>query len=317
MKRYIHFPQVEGQASRQAHADLPRGHLRARDQQGRLLRPGRASSTTATRRPAGSTSRARCARTPSTCTKLDAVAGLALGARRSCCTTPRCASASGARRGKHGRARPQRRRRRAAVRPRRAAASSTATTAISSFEAGDYLVLPRGTMWRLECAEPLRALLIEATNASLPAARQGPGRRRTPSSTRPCSTRRASTTPSARSRTRQPWRVAVKRRDAVSTVTYPVQPARCGRLARRPVAWRASTCATSAPLMSHRYHLPPSAHTTFVGDRFVVCTFVPRPFETDPGRDEGAVLPQQRRLRRGHLLPRGRLLQPRQHPSRA
>src|SRR3546814_9161109 len=37
------------------------------------------------------------------------------------------------------------------------------------------------------------------------------------------------------------------------------------------------------PLMSHRYHLPPSAHTTFVAQRFVICTFVPRPFETDPG----------------------------------
>ena len=35
--------------------------------------------------------------------------------------------------------------------------------------------------------------------------------------------------------------------------------------------------------MSHRYHLPPSAHTTFLSDRFVVCTFAPRPFETDPG----------------------------------
>ena len=34
--------------------------------------------------------------------------------------------------------------------------------------------------------------------------------------------------------------------------------------------------------MSHRYHLPPSAHTTFVADRFVVCTFAPRPAETDP-----------------------------------
>jgi len=37
------------------------------------------------------------------------------------------------------------------------------------------------------------------------------------------------------------------------------------------------------PLMSHRYHLPPSAHTTFAANRFVVCTFVPRPFESDPG----------------------------------
>jgi homogentisate 1,2-dioxygenase len=35
------------------------------------------------------------------------------------------------------------------------------------------------------------------------------------------------------------------------------------------------------PLMSHRAHLPPSAHTTFVADGFVVCTFLPRPLETD------------------------------------
>ena len=37
------------------------------------------------------------------------------------------------------------------------------------------------------------------------------------------------------------------------------------------------------PVTSARYHLPPSAHTTFTGERFVVCTFAPRPFETDPG----------------------------------
>ena len=35
-----------------------------------------------------------------------------------------------------------------------------------SFEAGDYILIPRGTMWRVECAEALRALLIEATNNS-------------------------------------------------------------------------------------------------------------------------------------------------------
>ncbi len=37
------------------------------------------------------------------------------------------------------------------------------------------------------------------------------------------------------------------------------------------------------PLMSHRAHLPPSAHTTFLSGRFVVCTFAPRPAESDPG----------------------------------
>ncbi len=35
------------------------------------------------------------------------------------------------------------------------------------------------------------------------------------------------------------------------------------------------------PLMSHRSHLPPSAHTTFVAKDFVICTFLPRPLEED------------------------------------
>lgn len=35
------------------------------------------------------------------------------------------------------------------------------------------------------------------------------------------------------------------------------------------------------PMMSHRVHLPPSAHTTFVANGFVVCTFLPRLIETD------------------------------------
>lgn len=35
------------------------------------------------------------------------------------------------------------------------------------------------------------------------------------------------------------------------------------------------------PLMSHRAHLPPSAHTTFVARDFVVCSFLPRPLEQD------------------------------------
>ena len=35
-----------------------------------------------------------------------------------------------------------------------------------AFEAGDYIVVPRGTMWRVECAEATTALLIESTNSS-------------------------------------------------------------------------------------------------------------------------------------------------------
>ncbi|MEY4615811.1 MAG: hypothetical protein RJB66_771 [Pseudomonadota bacterium] len=35
------------------------------------------------------------------------------------------------------------------------------------------------------------------------------------------------------------------------------------------------------PMLSARVHLPPSAHTTFASNGFVVCTFLPRPLESD------------------------------------
>jgi homogentisate 1,2-dioxygenase len=78
------------------------------------------------------------------------------------------------------------------------------------------------------------------------------------------------------------WQIQVKRHGQVSVITYPYNPLDAigwhGDLAPVRINWR-----DIRPLMSHRYHLPPSAHTTFVADRFVVCTFVPRPIESDPG----------------------------------
>jgi homogentisate 1,2-dioxygenase len=79
-----------------------------------------------------------------------------------------------------------------------------------------------------------------------------------------------------------PWQVEVKRRNQVSLITYPFNPLDV-------VGWHGELSVVRInvrdirPLMSHRYHLPPSAHTTFISNRFVVCTFAPRPFETDPG----------------------------------
>ena len=35
------------------------------------------------------------------------------------------------------------------------------------------------------------------------------------------------------------------------------------------------------PVSSHRVHLPPSAHTSFLTDDFIVCSFLPRPLESD------------------------------------
>ncbi|GAL16590.1 homogentisate 1,2-dioxygenase [Vibrio maritimus] len=77
-------------------------------------------------------------------------------------------------------------------------------------------------------------------------------------------------------------KVFLKRANRMNTITYPFNPLDAvgwhGDLSVLKLNWR-----DIRPLMSHRYHLPPSAHTTFVGNGFVVCTFVPRPIESDPG----------------------------------
>jgi homogentisate 1,2-dioxygenase len=150
-----------------------------------------------------------------------------------------------------------------------------------AFEPGDYVVLPRGTMWRLECAEPAAILMIEATNASYMLPEKGLVGGHAIFDPAMLDTPRVDEAFLAQ-QDEKPWRVAVKRRGAVSTVTFPYNPLDA-------IGWHGDLAACRInvrdirPLMSHRYHLPPSAHTTFVGSRFVVCTFVPRPFETDPG----------------------------------
>jgi homogentisate 1,2-dioxygenase len=145
---------------------------------------------------------------------------------------------------------------------------------------GDYTVLPRGTMWRLECKARVTLLLIEATNSSYQLPEKGlvgehaifdPALLDIPAIDR-----------AFKAQKNGKWRVRVKRRQQISTVTYPYNPLDA-------VGWHGNlhpvriNVKDIRPLMSHRYHVPPSAHTTFVANRFVVCTFAPRPFEQDPG----------------------------------
>jgi homogentisate 1,2-dioxygenase len=149
-----------------------------------------------------------------------------------------------------------------------------------AYRDGDYIMIPRGTMWRLEPAQPTMVLMIEATNDHYRLPDKGlvgyhaifdPAMLDTPAIDD------AFRAQYAESR----WQVEVKRRGNVSTITYPFNPLDAtgwhGNLSVVRINWR-----DIRPLMSHRAHLPPSAHTTFLANRFVVCTFVPRPFESDP-----------------------------------
>lgn len=146
---------------------------------------------------------------------------------------------------------------------------------------GDYVVLPRGTLWRIEPEMPMALLLIEATNDSYkipekgivgahavfdPAVLEVPG-----------------IDDAFRAQQKEDeWRIVVKRGNEMSTIVYPFNPLDAvgwhGTLMPLKLNWRAIR-----PLMSHRAHIPPSAHTVFAASRFMVSTFVPRPLESDPG----------------------------------
>jgi homogentisate 1,2-dioxygenase len=151
-------------------------------------------------------------------------------------------------------------------------------------EAGDYVYLPRGAMWLMDrgTADLVEILIIEATNAHFTLPDRGlmgphaifdPAVLQTP---------RIDQAHQAMQANPNVWTVEVKKRGMVSTITYPYFP-------MNAVGWHGDLAPVKLnvrdirPVVSHRYHLPPSVHTTFLSDRFVVCTFAPRPFETDPG----------------------------------
>jgi homogentisate 1,2-dioxygenase len=145
---------------------------------------------------------------------------------------------------------------------------------------GDYLVIPRGTMWRLSPTKPTLSLMVEATNDHFTLPEKGLVGRHAIFDPAILDTPRIDDAFRAQQDERT-WKVSVKRRGQLSTVTFPFNPLDAvgwhGDLSVVRINWR-----DLRPIMSHRAHLPPSAHTTFVAGRFVVCTFVPRPLESDP-----------------------------------
>lgn len=149
-----------------------------------------------------------------------------------------------------------------------------------SYEPGDYLLVPRGTSHRFAPTSPTRLLEIESFSELEfpdrgmlgqhalfdPAVVQVP----TPgegSSMQPV---------------KGEYELRIQREGRITKVWYPFDPLDVA-------GWKGTLSALKLnvrdirPVSSDRYHLPPSAHTTFVGHRFVVCTFAPRPLENgDP-----------------------------------
>jgi homogentisate 1,2-dioxygenase len=149
-----------------------------------------------------------------------------------------------------------------------------------SFEPGDYLVIPKGTTYRIVVEKgPSFFLIVETPEAAgLPdrgllgqhalfdkgvlvapeldsdARRHGEGRE---------------------------WEVRIKRYREYTRVIYPFYP-------MDVVGWKGDLWVAKLnvrdfrPVMSPRYHLPPSVHTTFQAGGALISTFAPRPLESDP-----------------------------------
>lgn len=77
------------------------------------------------------------------------------------------------------------------------------------------------------------------------------------------------------------FEIRLLRRGTTTTITYPFHPFDVVGWKGDLAPWRLNV-DDIRPVVSPRYHLPPSVHTTLLGPGFVVATFAPRPLESDP-----------------------------------
>lgn len=144
-----------------------------------------------------------------------------------------------------------------------------------SYRVGDYLVLPKGTTHRFNASDNNHHILVIESRAEINLPDKGLLGRHA------LFDEGVMEIPEAKAFSdKGEFEVIIKRQDQLTKVTYEFHPLDV-------VGWKGDLTALKVnikdfrPVMSHRYHLAPSVHSTFVGDGFVICSFVPRPFEAD------------------------------------
>ncbi len=150
-----------------------------------------------------------------------------------------------------------------------------------AYEPGDYLLIPRGTAHRFLPTEPSAFLIIVAfSEVGFPDrgmlgehAQFDPAVINVPS---PDEAMPFSAGPTGE------WELVIERQGELTRVFYPHNPLNV-------VGWKGTLAPMQLnvrdirPVVSDRYHLPPSAHTTFIMRNAVICSFLPRPLENgDP-----------------------------------
>ncbi len=150
------------------------------------------------------------------------------------------------------------------------------------YRKGDYLVIPRGTTYRFIATSATTWLVVESpTEIDLPDrgmlgrhAQFDPMVMRTPSL--PAEERRDGANAAGE------FELRIKREGEWTRVFYPWNPMNAAGWKGDLAPW-ALNVDDIRPIISPRYHLPPSVHTTFLAKNFVICSFLPRPLESEPG----------------------------------
>lgn len=150
------------------------------------------------------------------------------------------------------------------------------------YEPGDYLVIPKGTTYRIHVdqAEGPGLFLIVETPHPVELPDRGPlGRHALFDPGVIVAAEPAPPPEDANSR--REWEVRIRRGHEDTRVYYPFYP-------MDVAGWKGDLWAAKVnvrdfrPVTSPRYHLPPSVHATFQAGGLLISTFAPRPLETDP-----------------------------------
>jgi homogentisate 1,2-dioxygenase len=142
------------------------------------------------------------------------------------------------------------------------------------FKKGDYIIVPRGTTYRTYISKAAKILKVESRSEFEEPSRGILGPNALYDQT-------AKFVPEAAVGSEQnskEYHIDIKHRGEITRVTYPFNPLDAVGWKGSLYPWRLSIY-DYCPINSHRYHIPPSGHTTFVAQNFVVCSFVARPLE--------------------------------------
>lgn len=146
-----------------------------------------------------------------------------------------------------------------------------------TYRKGDYLVIPRGTVYQFAPRTLSKFLVIESKGEITfpekgmlgqhalfdPAMIMVPEPEAMPKFTEQAE-----------------YLLTIKRSGELTKVYYPYCPLDIVGWKGDLTVWQINV-ADIRPITCERYHLPPSAHTTFVSTNFVICTFLPRGLETE------------------------------------